>query len=309
MQQLSLSVLDLVPHTGESSFEEALQQAVTLAQEAEHWGYHRYWAAEHHDMDQLSCASPEVLLARIGAATKQIRLGSGAVLLPHYSPLKVAENFRMLAALFPDRVDLGIGGAPGGSAHASMALSGNYLSHVAEMRDRVKALSELLQDAYTYEGAAVTAKPVPKIQPALWMLGTNTKSAALAAEHGTGYVFGQFMSEKDGKEILAQYRESFTASPLQPSPAAMVAVSVICAAVPGEAEALAEQAVMPGFPMEEGEKERRVITGTPDKVHSRLLLMAEYYGCSEFMIFTPPLGSYEQRLSSYRLLSQVMRQG
>lgn len=107
---LKFSVLDLVPRFGESTFEEALLHAVDLAQHAEAWGYRRYWAAEHHDLEHLSCASPEILLSHIGARTERIRLGSGAVLLPHYSPLKVAENFRMLAALYPDASISGSGG-------------------------------------------------------------------------------------------------------------------------------------------------------------------------------------------------------
>ncbi len=236
-QSLKLGVLDLVPRLGESTFEDALQQAAELARCAEAWGYHRYWAAEHHDLEHLSCASPEILLSHIGARTERIRLGSGAVLLPHYSPLKVAENFRMLAALYPGRIDLGVGRAPGGSAHTSMALSGNFLGHVADLPNRIRALTELLEDRYRYEDVPVAAKPVPGIAPALWMLGTNTKSAGYAAEFGTGYVFGQFMSDTDGAEVLRSYREAFRQSAHLKKPQTIVAVSVICA----ETEELARE--------------------------------------------------------------------
>lgn len=244
--QLKLSVLDLVPRLGEISFEEALQQAVTLAQHAEAWGYGRYWAAEHHDLEHLSCASPEILLTHIGARTTSIRLGSGAVLLPHYSPLKVAENFRMLAALYPGRIDLGIGRAPGGSAHTSMALSGNYLGHVADLPQRIRSLTELLEDRYRYEDVPVAAKPVPASQPVMWMLGTNTKGASYASEYGMGYVFGQFMSDADGAEILRSYREDFQPSAHLQEPRAMVAVSVVCAQTQEEAEKLAADIPQPG---------------------------------------------------------------
>lgn len=244
--QLKLSVLDLVPRFGESTFEEALQQAMILAQNAEAWGYGRYWAAEHHDLEHLSCASPEILLSHIGARTKRIRLGSGAVLLPHYSPLKVAENFRMLAALYPGRIDLGIGRAPGGSAHTSMALSGNFLGHVADLPQRIRALTELLEDRYRYEDVPVAAKPVPATPPVMWMLGTNTKSAGYAAEFGTGYVFGQFMSDTDGAEVLQSYREAFEPSAHQQEPRVMVAVSVICAATEEQAQKLAAEITRPG---------------------------------------------------------------
>ncbi len=239
---LKLSVLHLVPRFGERTFEEALLHAVDLAQHAEAWGYRRYWAAEHHDLEHLSCASPEILLSHIGARTERIRLGSGAVLLPHYSPLKVAENFRMLAALYPGRIDLGIGRAPGGSAHTSMALSGNFLGHVTDLPHRIRALTELLEDRYRYEDVPVAAKPVPVTEPVMWMLGTNTKSAGYAAEFGTGYVFGQFMSDTDGAEVLRSYREGFQPSARLREPHTMVAVSIVCAETEERAGELAAQA-------------------------------------------------------------------
>ena len=309
--QLKLSVLDLVPRFGESSFEEALQQAVTLAQKVEAWGYGRYWAAEHHDLEHLSCASPEILLAHIGARTTRIRLGSGAVLLPHYSPLKVAENFRMLASLYPGRIDLGIGRAPGGSAHTSMALSGNFLGHVADLPQRIRALTELLEDRYRYEDVLVAAKPVPVTPPVMWMLGTNTKSAGYAAEFGTGYVFGQFMSDTDGAEVLQSYREAFQPSAHLQEPCAMVAVSVVCAETEEQAKKLAAQIPRPGqhtMPTnpsgsDSSESSQRLIIGTSASVRNRLRHMAEQYRCNEFLIVTP-VSDYNARLESYRLLME-----
>lgn len=309
--QLKLSVLDLVPRFGESSFEEALQQAVTLAQKVEAWGYGRYWAAEHHDLEHLSCASPEILLAHIGARTTRIRLGSGAVLLPHYSPLKVAENFRMLASLYPGRIDLGIGRAPGGSAHTSMALSGNFLGHVADLPQRIRALTELLEDRYRYEDVLVAAKPVPVTPPVMWMLGTNTKSAGYAAEFGTGYVFGQFMSDTDGAEVLQAYREAFEPSAHLQEPCAMVAVSVVCAETEEQAKKLAAQIPRPGqhaMPTnpsgsDSSDPSRRLIIGTSASVRNRLQHMAEQYRCNEFLIVTP-VSDYNARLESYRLLME-----
>ncbi|WP_339267846.1 LLM class flavin-dependent oxidoreductase [Paenibacillus sp. FSL W8-0187] len=309
--QLKLSVLDLVPRLGESSFEEALQQAVILAQKVEAWGYGRYWAAEHHDLEHLSCASPEILLSHIGARTTRIRLGSGAVLLPHYSPLKVAENFRMLAALYPGRIDLGIGRAPGGSAHTSLALSGNFLGHVADLPQRIRALTELLEDRYRYEDVPVAAKPVSATPPVMWMLGTNTKSAGYAAEFGTGYVFGQFMSDTDGAEVLHSYREAFEPSAHLQEPCTMVAVSVVCAETEEQAKKLAMQIPRPGqrtMPTEPSGSDssgpsQRLIIGTPASVRNRLQHMAEQYGCDEFLIVTP-VSDYNARLESYRLLME-----
>lgn len=315
----TLSMLDLVPRLGESTYEDALQQAVRLARQGEAWGYKRYWAAEHHDLDHLSCASPEILLSHIGARTERIRLGSGAVLLPHYSPLKVAENFRMLAALYPGRIDLGIGRAPGGSAHTSMALSGNYLGHVADLPNRIRALTELLEDRYAYEDVPVAAKPVPAQPPVLWMLGTNTKSAGYAAEFGAGFVFGHFMSEADGAEVLKSYRDSFCPSAAMREPQTLVAVSVICADTELQARELAMKAARAASSRKRTGQEngpevqqletvsegpfKNLITGTPTSVKEQLIEMKERYGNGEFLV-TVPIDDYDERLNCYWLLAQ-----
>lgn len=302
--QLAVSVLDLVPRLPGNSDEEALRQAVSLAQHAEKWGYTRYWTAEHHDMPGLACTSPEVLLAHVGAKTERIRLGSGAVLLPHYSPLKVAEWFRLLAALYPGRIDLGLGRAPGGEAHTVMALSGNFLARVAELPKTIASLLELLQDVYEYEGHAVTARPQPQIGPAVWMLGTNKKSAEYAAKFGTGYVFGQFMSERDGVDILAAYRADFTPSALQSAPKTLLAVSVICAGTEREAahwvQVLAETA------RQTGQGSFRSISGTPHDVLEQLKDLQREYANDEFLIVCP-IPDYAARLECYRLLAEALR--
>ncbi|GAA0133431.1 LLM class flavin-dependent oxidoreductase [Paenibacillus sp. YSY-4.3] len=302
---LAISVLDLVPCLPGHSDEEALRQAVSLAQHAEKWDYFRYWTAEHHDMPGLACSSPEVLLAHVGAKTERIRLGSGAVLLPHYSPLKVAEWFRLLAALYPGRVDLGLGRAPGGEAHTVMALSGNFLARVAELPKTISSLLELLQDAYKYEGHAVTARPQPQIEPAVWMLGTNKKSAEYAAKFGTGYVFGQFMGEYDGADTLASYRDGFIPSPLQSSPKTMLAVSVICAAA--ESEAAHWVQVLDEKARQTGRGTFRSISGTPHSVYKQLKDLQGEYANDEFLIVSP-IPDYAARLECYRLLAEALRE-
>ncbi|MEC0247920.1 MsnO8 family LLM class oxidoreductase, partial [Paenibacillus chitinolyticus] len=226
---LRLSVLDLVPVMQKADSHTALGQAVTLARTAEKLGYTRYWVSEHHDMKQLASACPEVLLAHIGAHTEHIRIGSGAVLLPHYQPVKVAEAFHLLATLHPGRIDLGIGRAPGGSAHVTLALSGNFLENVRKMPDKIRDLTALIEGEFTVEGERVTARPVPPDSPELWLLGTNAKSAAYAAEYGTGYVFGRFMSDNDGAAVLGEYRSAFRPSRLLAEPKAIVAVGAVCA--------------------------------------------------------------------------------
>lgn len=299
--RLKLSVLDLVPKLPGTTAEAALEQAIRLARRAEELGYQRYWTAEHHDMEGLASSAPEVLLSAIGAATRRIRLGSGAVLLPHYSPLKVAENFRLLSALYPGRVDLGIGRAPGGEAHVAMALSGNFLERVGRYPQLAKDLTDLLADRYLYEDHPVTARPIPELPLELWMLGTNVKSAGYAAELGTGYVFGQFMSDSDGAEILRSYREAFRPSVHHAKPVAMLAVSVICAETAAQAEALAGKAAE-GF-RDRGGSPFQGFVGTARQVHEQLSDLQHKCENDEFLIVTP-IPDYEERLHSYRLLAE-----
>nr|WP_255570553.1 LLM class flavin-dependent oxidoreductase [Cohnella sp. CFH 77786] len=303
-----MSVLDLVPVFGNRGDTYALEQAAELARTAERLGYTRYWIAEHHGMPQLACPSPEVLLAHIGARTERIRIGSGAVLLPHYQPLKVVESFRLLASLYPGRIDLGLGRAPGGAAHVSMALSGNFLENVRQVPDKLQDIARLLQDSYSYEGEPVGARPNPPVQPEVWLLGTNKKSAEYAAAFGMGYVFGQFMSDVEGEEVLRAYREAFVPSPLCPEPKTIVTIGVICADTEEEAKRLAS-AGSALFRSEKTEEEaapyseRKLLVGTPQTIAARLDRMSESYGTGEFMLVTT-IPDYRQRLKSYELMMQ-----
>jgi luciferase family oxidoreductase group 1 len=308
-QSLKLSVLDLVPIFGEANATFALGQAVELAQTAERLGYHRYWVAEHHDMAGLSCTAPDVLLAHIGARTERIRIGSGALLLPHYKPLKVAESFNLLASLYPGRIDLGIGRAPGGSAHVSMALSGNFLENIRKVPESLKQLTQLLQGNYEFEGQPVSARPTPAVPPELWMLGTNNKSAAYAAEFGMGYAFGQFMSDTDGVDVLRAYRESFIPTPLCPAPRASVAVGVICADTTAEAQQLALTGTTlfkQEGPAEEPSplSDRKLLIGSPHEVRTKLEQLSLLYGVDEFIIVTM-IPDYRKRLRSFELLAEA----
>ncbi|NUU78556.1 MsnO8 family LLM class oxidoreductase [Paenibacillus xylanilyticus] len=332
-QAFSLGVLDLVPRLNGASAEQALQQSLTLAQQAEAWGYTRYWTSEHHDMDELASASPEVLLAHIGARTNSIQLGSGAVLLPHYSPLKVAESFRLLGALYPGRIELGLGRAPGGGPHATMALSGNYLQHVSKLPESLAALTELLEDRYTYEEHPVSARPIPERPISLWMLGTNVKSAEFAAQFGMGYVFGQFMSDADGTEAVRRYREGFKPSKTMHEPRVMVAVSALCAETEAEAQAWSREmtdrrkrsgqavSALPSTKreydnntnnntpnseargMDDGEA-RKHFAGTAPKIWEQLSQVSERLETKRFLVVTAG-PDYERRLKSYRLLAEA----
>jgi luciferase family oxidoreductase group 1 len=311
MNSLKLSALDLVPVFGGADDTIALNEAVKLAQTAERLGYNRYWVAEHHNMPGLACPSPEVLLAHIGAKTKRIRIGSGALLLPHYKPLKVAESFNLLASLYPGRIDLGMGRAPGGSAQASMALSGNFLENVRQLPDSLKGITELMEGNFEYEGEPIIARPTPSIKPELWLLGTNSKSAAYAAEFGLGYVFGQFMSDTDGVEIVHSYRNAFIPSRHCPHPKVIVTVGTVCAETAEEAAQLAasgtalfqsdgvtEEQLIPTY--------RKLFVGTANDVAANLEQLAIQYGIDEIMIVTM-IPDYKKRLRSFELLAHALQ--
>ncbi|ALA41077.1 MULTISPECIES: MsnO8 family LLM class oxidoreductase [Paenibacillus] len=300
IKRLNLGVLDMVPLLPSNRPEQAVQRAGELARQAEAWGYTRYWTSEHHDMEGLASSSPEVLLSHIGAVTKTIKLGAGAILLPHYSPVKVAEWFHLLAALYPGRVELGLGRAPGGGPHASMALSGNFLQHVTELPQTMEALLALLEGTYEYEQVPVFARPMPEQPPAVWMLGTNRKSAEYAAQYSTGYVFGQFMSEQQTEEMLSIYRSSFQPSNRMDKPRTMVAVGAVCALTNELAQQWAGQISL-------GDPAMRAswLVGTPSDIAERLRGLQIKYDNDEFLLVTP-IPDYEQRLHSYRLIAEAV---
>lgn len=161
---MKLSILDQSPIASGQTAQQALNDSLLLAQEGDRLGYSRVWFTEHHDLPGLACSAPEVLISYIGAQTKNIRIGAGAVLLPHYKPYRVAETYNMLATLFPGRIDIGIGRAPGGSAEATMALSDNYLQNVYKMPDLVKELLYFLREEFPKDHLFenTSAAPIPK---------------------------------------------------------------------------------------------------------------------------------------------------
>lgn len=327
---MKLSILDQSPLTSGNSPQQALQASMQLAKGGEQLGYSRYWIAEHHDFPGLTCPAPEVMLAYIGANTSLIRIGAGAILLPHYKPYKVAETFNVLATLFPSRIDLGIGRAPGGSAEVTEALSGQFLQQVWRMPESVEELLHFLHHDFPKDHlyASVTAAPRPSSPPQTWLLGTSEKSAKLAAEKGMAYAFGHFMSEKQGPDILKSYRESFM--PIrQQTPESIVAVSVICAETTEMAEDLAlcgflwriqhskgegQQGVpsleeAKSYPYTEEEKnmienmKKKIIIGNPAKVKEELQKLQSLYEADEMMIVTIA-PSYEDRMRSYELIAK-----
>lgn len=330
---MRISMLDQAPISANETAREALLKSVKLAQAGEGLGYTRYWIAEHHDLPGLACSAPEVMLGYIGAQTKTIRIGSGAVLLPHYKPYKVAEVYNMLATLFPSRMDIGIGRAPGGSAEATNALSENFLQQVWKMPDLVSDLLQFLEDDYrNADGhAKLSASPIPEVPPEPWLLGTGRKSAILAAANGISYAFGQFMSDKSESEITRQYRSSFKPRKAGDTPEVILTVSAYCAETREKAEEIALSSLIwslergkgegfAGIPSIEDAKKykltnddkielvrmrERTVIGEPELVREKLLKIKSDYQADEIMIVTIT-PSLEDKIKSYKLIAEAM---
>lgn len=326
---MKLSILDQAPVSNNQTPQSALFASKQLAQAGERFGYTRFWIAEHHDLNGLACSAPEVMLSYIGAHTHSIRLGSGAVLLPHYKPYKIAEVFNLLATLFPNRIDLGIGRAPGGSAEATEALSDHFLQQVWKMPELIEELLFFLQRDFPedHKYSKLKASPVPEVSPEAWLLGTSRKSAKLAATNGMSYAFGQFMSELDGAEIILEYINSFQPNKQGQKPSALVTVNAYCAETTQEAEEIAlsslvwqvtrEKNIFTGAPSIEDAKKikldakeqeqltnlkEKMIIGNPQEVRDRLNQIKEKYLVDEIMIVTIT-HSLNDKIQSYKLIA------
>src|SRR3954471_19909512 len=246
MVSMRLSVLDQSPVSEGSTGSAALHNTIDLARHADRLGYHRYWVAEHHGGAMLAGPSPEVLIGPIASATGGIRVGSGGVMLPHYSPLKVAENFSILAGLYGDRIDLGIGRAAGTDPMTTHALQRDRsVPPRDDFPDQLAELLAYLEDDIPAEHpfARLTNLPGLPEHPQPWLLGSSAQSAIWAAQLGLPYAFADFINS-DGAEIAGVYRERFDAGQRLPAARTAVAVWALAADTDEEAEALASSAKM-----------------------------------------------------------------
>jgi luciferase family oxidoreductase group 1 len=327
----NLSVLDQSPISEGSTGGDALRNSIDLAQVAESIGYRRYWVAEHHATPMLASPSPEALIGPIAALTKRIRVGSGGVMLPHYSPLKVAETFSMLAGLFPGRIDLGIGRAAGTDPLATFALQrdrrqsapDDFPEQLAELRGYFE---QSLPDQHPF--ARVASLPGEPESPEIWLLGSSPQSAIWAGELGLPYVFADFINS-EGAHIAELYRERFVPSSRMATPRVTVATWALCADSLEEAERLATSSRMAFsllrttgkmIPVPTVEtatrfleepagalpivRRRRMTLGTKEAVRDGLQAIATEYGAEEIMIVTITY-SHEARKRSYELIAQA----
>jgi len=327
-----LSVLDQSPIRSGGTAADAVGETLELARACERWGYHRYWLAEHHSSRGLAGSTPEILIGQVAARTSRIRVGAGGVMLSHYSALKVAENFRMLETLYPGRIDLGIGRAPGSDPRTARALAHGPgalgIEHFPEqIADLIGYVHGELPQGHPFRG--VRAMPEGPTMPEVWLLGSSGESAALAAHFGTAFSFAHFISSEGGVEATRAYLAEFRPSPMLASPRASAAVFALVADTEAEALRLARSRDLwilrlytgrPGaFPsVEEAEAypyteqdlaiirhaRRRTIAGAPEQVRERLSALAAEYGVDELVIVTIA-HEFKARLRSYHLLAEV----
>lgn len=330
-QHIRLSILDQSPIRKGGTAADALAETIQLAQHAEKWGYHRYWLAEHHGSTSLAGASPEIMVTRVAAETSTIRVGSGGVMLSHYSPYKVAENFQLLETMFPGRIDLGIGRAPGSDMPTAQALAYGSQIGLDYFPNKIADLEAFQRNALPPDHPFRNVKTMPETSnhPPIWLLGSSDYSASCAAGFGVAFSFAQFITPRGGEQIVRAYRAGFKPSPNLQEPLANIGIAVLCADTEEKAKQLAlcrglqrlrrdrgEMGPVPSIEearaydytdSERAHVERikqRSVTGTPEQVKTRILELAQAYGVDEFVVLTICF-DFKDRLRSYELLAEA----
>lgn len=326
---MKLSVLDLSPIPSGSTSGDALRNTLELAQLADRLGYTRYWLAEHHNFTSIASVAPEVMIGQVARVTRHIRVGAGGIMLPNHAPLKVAEVFRTLEALFPGRIDLGIGRAPGTDPTTARALRRSAMIGAETFPYQLEELFHFAEGDFPPEHPFrnVVAAPVDVPLPPVWLLGSSDFSARLAAQMGLGFGFAAHFGAFDPVAAMRLYRESFTPSKYLAQPHAILTVSVICADTAAEAERLAATLDLYWLGIHKGkrgplpspedalaypftEEERAIarsyrkmhIIGTPPEVKAAIADLAARTQADEVMV-TATIYSHPSRLRVYELLA------
>ncbi len=329
---LKLSVLDQAPVSAGGTMASAIDETITLAKATDAMGYHRYWVAEHHNTRSFASTAPEILIARLAAETKRIRVGSGGVMMTHYSSLKVAETFRMLETMYPGRIDLGIGRAPGGDARTTAALQAgpqkfSIDAYPAQVELTVDYLGNNIGPGHPLEG--IVANPTGETMPEIWLLGSTQASAGLAAKMGHAFSFAHFINAEEAADAMAAYRMYFEPSARMPEPKASVGIFALACDSEEEAARQAKTRNLwvlnflsgkggpfpsleeaEAFQATEEEKvmlasiEERGIVGTADQVKAKIDDLAAKLQVEEIMIVTITHDP-KVRTRSYELLAEA----
>ena len=329
---MKLSVLDQSPVRQGVTPAGAVGETIELARHVDALGYHRYWLAEHHSSPGLASTAPEILITRVAAETRHLRVGSGGIMLSHYSSLKVAETFRMLEALYPGRIDLGIGRAPGSDQLTSIALQhGPGALGIEYFPNQIADLLGYLENRLPQDHpfARIRVMPAGDTQPEFWLLGSSDQSAIFAAYFGCAFSYAHFISAEGGPEIMESYRRQFRPAERLAAPQGSIGVFVICAETEAEATYLAasrdlmrlrhDQGVLAPVPPPEDAlaypynaaelrrieyHRRRQTVGTPGQVKERLSVLAQSYGVDELVVLTI-CHDFAARKRSYTLLAEA----
>ena len=329
---MKLSIVDQSPVPAGFSPADALHNTIELARLADRLGYERYWIAEHHAIAALASPAPEILISRVAAETSGIRVGSGGVMLPHYSAFKVAETFMMLHALYPGRIDLGIGRAPGGTPLDAYALRRDRGRRSEDdFPEQMAELAAFLNRDFpaNHPFRQIKLSPDTPGAPQVWMLGSSMWSAAAAAQFGLPYAFAHFIDPGPTRLAIEYYRSHFTPAKDLPHPRVILALGAVCAEdqaqadrlmtsarlfrnrirrgdirpIPTVEEAVEELGPISNPPREPGDWSRYV-SGAPAKVHAHLTEMAEELRVDELMVVTV-VHDHRARLRSYELLAEA----
>jgi luciferase family oxidoreductase group 1 len=326
-ERIRLSVLDLAPVPADSTPAEALARSVDLARHVEALGYHRHWVAEHHNMSGIASSSPPVLISHLATATTTMRIGAGGVMLPNHASLTIAEQFGMLEAFHPGRIDLGLGRAPGTDPVTAAAL--RRVSGPKSLHDEFPQQLRDLMDFFDGTHPRITAVPARGYRPAMWLLGSSDFSAQMAGMLGLPFSFAHHFASANTAQALAAYRSSFRPSALLERPYAMIGVPVICATDRDEADYLSgpsglsflrlrqgrpiqmvtpEEAAAYEFTAMEQELIRQwrgpLVVGDPATVRAELAALVERYRVDELMLTTMVHG-HDDRLRSYELVAEA----
>ena len=333
---MRLSVLDQSVAVVDRPHGQSIRDTITLAQYCETLGYERFWVSEHHNHPSIAGTAPEILIAAIAATTRRIRIGSAGVMLPHYYPLKVAEQFRVLDSIAPGRIDLGLGRAPGSDGKTAFALNPLANERPAVFPNDVRDLMAWVSGAALPEGhpfATIKAFPLGDTSPEIWMLGSSDYGAQVAAHFGLPYAFAWFFTDgKGGPEALNVYRQLYRPSAQHPEPHTALCVWALAAATEEEAlfhfssrahvrllrdrgifAALEPAAIAAAHPYTEDEKARiagyrqNSFVGTGVQVAEQIQDLAKQHNVQEMVVVT---WAHDEgvRRESYRLLAQAMGQ-
>lgn len=328
--KIRLSVLDQSPIRKGVTAEQAVQETIELAKFTDQLGYTRFWVSEHHNTGALAGSTPEVLMAHLAGQTKNIRIGSGGVMMPNHSALKVAENFRMLEALFPGRIDLGMGRAPGTDRLTAAMLNPSNQFREQDFVEQLYDLNNFFHDRGEPGTPMAKIRAIPQVKtvPAMWLLSSSGQSGIFAAHFGTGFTFAHFINPQGGPEAVASYQERFQPSENLSHPTANMAIFIYCSE--DEEKIQQHQALMDyrfyqyerggsilpvGYndikdmvysEAEQGRilhNRKRVITGTPAQMKEKLTKLAKDYGVDEIIAVTIT-EDFDDRLNSYKLLAE-----